>query len=72
MANTGDKPIPLQPIRKQHDLRVGSDLLLFKLSNGQLVLKRFRKPKKSLVWHLRQLRGLRLEHKTEPVRELAL
>ena len=70
ISSKGQVVIP-QPIRERHQLRAGDDLLLFELSNGDLVLRRARAPKKSLVWHLRRLHGLRLERKHEPVREVA-
>ena len=60
-----------QPVRERHQLRAGDDLLLFELANGDIVLRRARAPKKSLVWHLRQLHGLDLARKHEPVREVA-
>jgi len=70
ISSKGQVVIP-QSVRERHQLRAGDDLLLFELSNGDLVLRRVRAPKKSLAWHLRRLQGLRLEHKSEPVREVA-
>ena len=60
-----------RPIRERHKFRAGDDFLLFELSNGDIVLRRVRAPKKSLAWHLRRLSGLRLERKRERVREVA-
>lgn len=60
-----------QAVRERHQLRPGDDLLLFELSNGDLVLRRARPPKKSLAWHLRRMHGLPLERNPEPVREVA-
>jgi AbrB family looped-hinge helix DNA binding protein len=68
ISSKGQVVIP-QPVRERHKLRAGDDLLLFELSNGDIVLRRARAPKKSLVWHLRRLHGLRLERKHESVRE---
>ena len=70
ISSKGQVVIP-QPVRERHKLRAGDDLLLFELSNGDIVLRRARAPKKSLVWHLRRLHGLRLEQKPESVREVA-
>lgn len=70
ISSKGQVVIP-QPVRERQQLRAGDDLLLFELSNGDLVLRRVRPPKKSLVWHLRRLRGLRLKRNSEPVREVA-
>ena len=70
ISSKGQVVIP-QPVRERHKLRAGDDLLLFELSNGDIVLRHVRKPKKSLVWHLRQLHGLKLERNLEPVREVA-
>lgn len=57
-------------IRERHKLRAGDDLLLLELSNGDILLRHIRNPKKSLLWHLRQLHGLTLSRKTEQVREV--
>ena len=56
ISSKGQVVIP-QPVRDRHHLKAGDDLLLFELSNGDIVLRRARAPKKSLVWHLRRLRG---------------
>jgi AbrB family looped-hinge helix DNA binding protein len=69
ISSKGQVVIP-QPVRERHKLRAGDDLLLFELSNGDIVLRRARTPKKSLVWHLRQLQGLKLDRQLEPVREV--
>ena len=58
-------------VRERHKLRTGDDLLLLELSNGDILLRHARKPKHSLVWHLRQLHGLNLERSRAPVREVA-
>lgn len=60
ISNKGEVVIP-QPVRKRRQLRAGDDLLLFELSNGDIVLRRTRPPKKSLAWHLRRLHGLQLD-----------
>lgn len=52
-------------------MRPGDDLLLFELSNGDIVLRRVRAPKKSLVWHLRRMRGLEIPRPRETGREVA-
>ena len=70
ISSKGQVVIP-QPVRERHKLRAGDDLLLFELSNGDIVLRRARAPKKSLVWHLRRLHGLRLGRKPESIREVA-
>ena len=70
ISSKGQVVIP-RPIRERHDMRAGDDFLLFELSNGDILLRRTRLPKKSLVWHLRRLRGLPLDRKRENVREVA-
>ena len=70
ISSKGQVVIP-QPVRERHKLKAGDELQLFELSNGDIVLRRARAPKKSLVWHLRRLHGLDLERKPEPVREVA-
>jgi AbrB family looped-hinge helix DNA binding protein len=69
ISSKGQVVIP-QPVRERHKLRSGDDLILFELSNGDIVLRRARAPKKSLVWHLRRLRGLPIARKQETIREV--
>jgi AbrB family transcriptional regulator (stage V sporulation protein T) len=70
ISSKGQLVIP-QHVRQRQDIRPGDDFLLFELSNGDLLLRRVRPPKKSLAWHLRRMRGLELEHSREAVREVA-
>lgn len=70
ISSKGQVVIP-RPVRERQQLRAGDDLLLFELSNGDIVLRRARAPKKSLAWHLRRLQGLKLERQREPAREVA-
>lgn len=58
------------PVRKRQKLRAGDDLLLLELSNGDLLLRNVRRPRKRLAWHLRRLGGLSLERSRETVREV--
>ena len=60
-----------RPVRERQRIEPGDDFLLFELSNGDILLRRARRPKKSLTWHLRRLRGLRIERKADRVREVA-
>jgi AbrB family looped-hinge helix DNA binding protein len=69
ISSKGQVVIPL-PIRERQHIHAGDDFLLFELSNGDILLRRARRPKKSLVWHLRQMRGLRIERNPEIVREV--
>ena len=69
MSSKGQVVIPL-PVRKRQRIQPGDDFLLFELSNGDILLRRTRAPKRSLVWHLRRLGGLRIEHSKEAVREV--
>ncbi len=69
ISSKGQVVIPRQ-IRERQEIRPGDDFLLFELSNGDILLRRSRPPKKSLAWHLRQMRGLELERKRQPVREV--
>jgi AbrB family looped-hinge helix DNA binding protein len=66
ISSKGQVVIP-QPVRDRHQLKAGDELQLFELSNGDIVLRRVRTPKKSLVWHLRQLRGLDLKRNREKI-----
>lgn len=70
ISSKGQVVIP-RPVRERHKIRPGDDFLLFELSNGDLLLRHTRAPKKSLVWHLRRLQGLQVERNREPVREVA-
>ena len=70
ISSKGQVVIPL-PVRERQKLRAGDDFQLFELSNGDIILRRVRAPKKSLVWHLRQLRGLDLKRSRETIREVA-
>ena len=49
-------------VRERQKIRTGEDFLVSELSNGDILLRRTRAraPKKSLVWHLRQLQGLQI------------
>ena len=69
ISSKGQVVIP-RPVRERQRISPGDDFLLFELSNGDLLLRRARVPKKSLIWHLRQLRGLRIERNKESVREV--
>lgn len=60
-----------RPVRERHKIRAGDDFTLFELSNGDILLRHMRSPKKSLAWHLRRLHGLTLERNRERVREVA-
>ena len=70
ISSKGQVVIP-RPIRERHKFRAGDEFLLFELSNGDIMLRRVRPPKKSLAWHFRRLRGLTLERNRERVREIA-
>jgi AbrB family looped-hinge helix DNA binding protein len=69
ISSKGQLVIP-GPVRERQKIRAGDDFLLFELSNGDIVLRRARAPKKSLVWHLRRLQGLPFARKDETVREV--
>jgi AbrB family looped-hinge helix DNA binding protein len=69
ISSKGQLVIP-GPIRARQKIRAGDDFLLFELSNGDIVLRRARAPKKSLAWHLRRLQGLPFARNNEPVREV--
>ena len=58
-----------RPVRERHKLRAGDSFLLFELSNGDIVLRRTRAPKKPLVCHLRRLKRLKLNRQIETIRE---
>jgi AbrB family looped-hinge helix DNA binding protein len=60
-----------RPVRERLQIQPGDGFLLLELSNGDILLRRSRPPKRSLVWHLRQLRGLELERSRERVRGVA-
>jgi AbrB family looped-hinge helix DNA binding protein len=69
ISSKGQLVIP-GPVRERQKIRAGDDFLLFELSNGDIVLRRARAPKKSLVWHLRRLKGLPFARKDESIREV--
>lgn len=70
ISSKGQLVIPRQ-VRERQEIRPGDDFLLFELANGDILLRRAYPPKRSLVWHLRRLRGLELKRHWEPVREAA-
>jgi AbrB family looped-hinge helix DNA binding protein len=70
ISSKGQVVIPRQ-VRERQEIRPGDDFLLFELSNGDILLRRSRPPKKSLAWHLRRMRGLDLKRNPERVREVA-
>jgi hypothetical protein len=57
-------------VRERQKIRPGDDFLLFELSNGDILLRRARAPRKSLFWHLRRLQGLQLHRDKESLREV--
>jgi len=69
ISSKGQVVIP-RPVRDRQGLRPGDDLIVFELSNGDILLRRARPPKKSLAWHLRRLHGLKIERRREFVREV--
>jgi AbrB family looped-hinge helix DNA binding protein len=69
ISSKGQVVIP-RPIRERQHIRPGDDFLLFELSNGDILLRHIRRPKKSLAWHLRRLRGVQIERNREKVREV--
>jgi AbrB family looped-hinge helix DNA binding protein len=69
ISSKGQLVIP-RPVRERHKFRAGDDFLLFELSNGDILLRRIRRPKKSLAWHMRRLQGVKIEHNRELVREI--
>jgi len=70
ISSKGQVVIPRR-VRQRQRIRPGDDFFLFELSNGDILLRHVRPPKKSLVWHLRRLQGLTLERKDEKVREVS-
>jgi len=69
ISSKGQVVIP-QTLRQRHGIEPGDDFVIFELSNGDILLRRMRKPKRPLIWHLRQLRGLELRRNREQVREV--
>jgi AbrB family looped-hinge helix DNA binding protein len=59
ISSKGQILIP-HAVRERHGIRSGDEFLLFELSHGDILLRRARMPKKSLVWHMRRLRGMPL------------
>jgi AbrB family looped-hinge helix DNA binding protein len=70
ISSKGQVVIPRQ-VRVRQEIQPGDDFLLFELSNGDILLRRSRPPRKSLAWHLRRLKGLDLKRKREQVREVS-
>ena len=69
ISSKGQVVIP-RPVRERQKLRPGDDLFLFELSNGDILIRRAKKPRRSLAWHLRRLQGLDLKRNRETVREV--
>lgn len=70
ISSKGQMVIP-RPVRQRLEIRAGDDFLLLELANGDILLRRARPPRRSLAWHLRQMRGLKLERNRQPVRRMA-
>jgi AbrB family looped-hinge helix DNA binding protein len=70
ISSKGQMVIPRQ-VRERLEIRPGDGFLLFELANGDILLRRWRPPKRSLAWHLRRMRGLELDRNRERVREVA-
>ena len=70
ISSKGQLVIP-RVVRERQKIRDGDGFFLFELSNGDILLRRARAPKKSLVWHLKNLQGLALKRSRETVREIA-
>ena len=70
ISSKGQLVIP-RVVRERQKIREGDGFFLFELSNGDILLRRARAPKKSLVWHLKNLQGLALKRSRETVREIA-
>ncbi len=60
ISSKGQMVIPRQ-VRERLEIRAGDDFLLLELANGDILLRRSSPPRRSLAWHLRQMRGLDLE-----------
>jgi AbrB family looped-hinge helix DNA binding protein len=69
ISSKGQVVIPRE-IRNRRQLQPGDDLLVLELSNGDIVLRPVRKPRKSLVWHLKQLQGVEIPRQKEPMRKV--
>jgi AbrB family looped-hinge helix DNA binding protein len=69
ISSKGQVVIPRQ-VRERQEIRPGDDFHLFELSNGDILLRRSRPPRKSLAWHLRRMEGLELKRNREQVREV--
>jgi AbrB family looped-hinge helix DNA binding protein len=54
ICSKGQVIIP-RHVRERQKIRPGDEFLVFELSNGDILLRRSRPPKKSLIWHLRKL-----------------
>jgi len=67
ISSKGQMVIPRQ-VRERLEIRPGDDFLLLELSNGDLLLRRSRPPRRSLAWHMRRMRGVGLERNLDPVR----
>ena len=70
LSSKGQLVIPRE-VRERHNLHTGDELLLLELSNGDILLRHTRKPKKSLAWHMQRLHGLTIKRNPEPLRERA-
>jgi AbrB family looped-hinge helix DNA binding protein len=68
ISSKGQLIIPRQ-VRERHNLRPGDGVLLFELSNGDILIRRAQVPKKSIVWHMCRLRGLLTSRSQQRLRE---
>jgi AbrB family looped-hinge helix DNA binding protein len=60
-----------RPVRERLEIRPGDAFLVFESAKGDVLLRRSQPPKRPLAWHLRRMKGLALQRKREPVREVA-
>jgi AbrB family looped-hinge helix DNA binding protein len=70
ISSSGRVVIPRR-VRERSKLRAGDGLLVLELSNGDILLRHMRKPRKPLKWHLRRLRGVVLDRPADRPREVA-
>jgi len=52
-------------VRQKEKLEAGDDFIVLTTINGDILLRRARRPRKSIVAHMRRLTGLKIERNAE-------
>ncbi len=66
LSTKGHVLIP-KVLRQEKKLEAGADFEVLTTVQGDIILRRMRRPKNSLVQHMRRLRDLRFERRDDPI-----